>query len=72
MSNLLRSVVKKSLQDLIDFMLQYQDGNDYPEEYHIFRGLAVSQLKQPSTLILVCLIVLRFILRHTILEKLLL
>lgn len=53
MSNLLRSVVKKSLQDLIDFMLQYKEGNDYPGEYHIFRGLAVSRLKQPSTLILV-------------------
>lgn len=53
MSNLLRSVVNKSLIDLVNFMLQYKEGNDYTGEYHIFRGLAVPELKQPNTLILV-------------------
>ena len=53
MSNLLRRTVAKSLKDLVDMMEMYREGNNYPEEYHIFRGLAVAQLKQPCTIFLV-------------------
>ena len=53
MSNLLRRTVGKSLGDLIAMMQLYQQGNNYEGEYHIFRGLAVPELKQPCTLFLV-------------------
>lgn len=53
MSNLLRSTVRKSLEDLEALIGLYRAGNNYNGDYHIFRDLAVPELKQPSTLFLV-------------------
>ena len=54
MSNLLRRVVERSLDDFVALLEQYKGGNDYDGEYLIFDGLAVSRFQQPSTLFLVC------------------
>ncbi|KAF6040218.1 hypothetical protein EB796_001432 [Bugula neritina] len=53
MSDLVRRTVERSLRDLVDMMKTYADGNDYEGDYHIFRGLAVPQLKQLCTIFLV-------------------
>ncbi|XP_067934548.1 dynein axonemal heavy chain 3-like [Watersipora subatra] len=52
MSNLLRRAVERSLDDLVDMMQMYVDGNNYSGDYHIFRGYAVSELQQPCTVFL--------------------
>jgi len=53
MSDLVRRTVERSLRDLVDMMETYADGNEYEGDYHIFRGLAVPQLKQLCTIFLV-------------------
>lgn len=54
MSDLLRRCIQRSLNDLIAMMELYKEGNNYEGDYHILRGLAVTKLKQPSTIFLVC------------------
>ncbi len=53
MSNLLRSCVEESLEDLLTLLEEYLDGNMYDEEYSIFAGLALPQKIQPVKIFLV-------------------
>ncbi|XP_023932407.1 dynein heavy chain 3, axonemal [Lingula anatina] len=52
MSNLLRSVVKKSMFDLVDLLEQYADGNAYEGEYNIMAGFGLPQKFHPITIFL--------------------
>ena len=53
MSNLLRSCVKNSLDDLTSFLGEYIGGNDYTGEYDLFAGLALPTRVVPVNLFLV-------------------
>jgi hypothetical protein len=46
-SSLLRSLVENTLKDLIEFLLEYQDGNEYEGAYNFFKGLALPHLTLP-------------------------
>ena len=64
MSNLLRSCVKNSLDDLTAFVSEYIDGNDYAGEYDLFSGLALPTRVVPVNLFLVSHSVLSISLIH--------
>ena len=53
MSNLLRSCVKNSLDELVEFVEEYVEGNDYAGEYDLFAGLALPTRVVPINLFLV-------------------
>ena len=53
MSNLLRSCVENSIDDLLDLLEEYSDGNVYAGEYSLFCDLALPQLKHPLKIFVV-------------------
>ena len=53
MSNLLRSCVKNSLDELVAFVEEYVEGNSYEGEYDLFAGLALPNRIVPVNLFLV-------------------
>jgi len=47
MSEQLRYCIERSLEDFVEFLEQYGDGNDYEGEYNVFRGLGLPTRNHP-------------------------
>jgi hypothetical protein len=52
MSNIMRSLIEDTLNELMAFLDQYRDGNDYEGVYDIYKGLALPHLLVPFRLYL--------------------
>ena len=45
--------MESSIADMLDLLEEYWEGNQYEEDYHIFRGLALPQKVHPMTFFMV-------------------
>lgn len=64
MSGLLRRCVETSLQDLVDLVECYHDGNLYEGDYSIMEGLGLSYVIHPVTIFMVI-----FYFRNIVIDK---
>ena len=56
MSNLLRSCVRNSIYDLVEFMEEYSDGNEFAGDYEIMAGLGLPTKLHPIRFFMVSIV----------------
>ena len=53
MSDLVRSTIENSIEDMLDILEEYSEGNVYEGTYNIFAGLALPEKIHPLRIFLV-------------------